>query len=59
MRNWAAGRHEVPIDIPRKLVAILRERGENVARLAAKIEENVRAEGSRPTAQEEKTRGGQ
>lgn len=59
MRNWAAGRHEVPADVPGKLLRILRERGDSMARLAAKIEEHVRVEGGRPTAREEKAREGQ
>lgn len=59
MRNWAAGRHEVPVDVPDKLLTILRKRGDSMARLAARIEEHVRAEGGSPTAQEEKAREGQ
>ncbi|NJR79344.1 hypothetical protein [Sphingomonas corticis] len=59
MRNWAAGRHDVPADVPDKLLRILRQRGDSMARLAARIEEHVRAEGDRPTAQEEKAREGQ
>lgn len=41
VRNWAAGRHDCPDDLPARLLLILRERGESVKKLTALIERQV------------------
>ena len=48
VRNWAAGRNYCPDDVPDKLLRILRDRGESVARLTAMIEEHVNRGGDAP-----------
>ncbi|MGI4879267.1 MAG: hypothetical protein ACRYG4_17465 [Janthinobacterium lividum] len=41
IRNWSANRHDGPVDLPQKLLTLLRIRGEIVNELIAQISRQI------------------